>query len=327
MSELISIIVPVYNVEKYIVRCIDSIIGQTYKNLQIILVNDGSPDGSPAICDEYARRDSRIEVIHKQNGGLSDARNAGIECAKGEYIAFVDSDDYVHQLYIENMYNCIKHDNSDMCVCDFHFVNEGEEAFDLTLKKPERSAFHLEGLYPAETAMKNIFNSYLVVAWNKLYRRDIFDNIKFPVGRIHEDEFVLHRIFAACSSVSILPERLYYYLQRSESITNKPYSVRRLDALDAFDDRLHFYLENKRYSLLKLTCLHYIRWYIKMHNLLPRNIEENRVRWKECSAQFRAHCRTMFKYGGFIIGLRFLLAILTPGIYRAVSGKINSGEK
>jgi glycosyltransferase involved in cell wall biosynthesis len=291
--------------------------------LQIIIVNDGSPDSSPAICEEYARRDSRIAVINKKNGGLSDARNAGIEQANGEYIALIDSDDYINKRYIENMYNCIKRDNSDMCICDFIFVNEGEEDLNRITSEPvyTHTIEKLSGMsYSADILMGAVSNTPYVVAWNKLYHRKLFDNIKYPVGRLHEDEFVLHRLFTACKFVSLLPEQLYFYLQRAESIVGRPYSARRLDILDAYEDRINFYIENKNYDLLKCTFLGYIRRYVEADAKLPVNVEENKVRWKECAAKFRAHRENMFKYGGFGMGMRFRLACASPKLYRAMSG-------
>jgi glycosyltransferase involved in cell wall biosynthesis len=329
LNELISIIVPVYNVEKYLARCIDSILGQTYDNLQIILVNDGSPDNSPVICEEYAKRDSRIEVINKQNGGLSDARNTGIELAQGEYIAFIDSDDYVHQRYIENMYDCIKRDNSDMCVCRYNKVEEGNENLDIILNEPESSNTYLQGLHSAEAIMKTMDtkdSEFHVVAWNKLYCIELFNYIKYPVGCLHEDEFIIHRLFASCNSISIIPDVLYFYLQRFDSITGNMFSVRRLDALDAFNDRIHFYLENKFYHLLKNTYLRYIRRYVLAYEKLPMDIEENRRRWKECTAKFREHQKTVYRHCGFKMILRFLLACISPKLYHKISGFLNPNE-
>ena len=325
MSELVSVVVPIYNMARYLPRCVDSVLEQSYKNLQIILVNDGSTDESLVICEEYARRDSRVEIINKKNGGLSDARNAGILSAKGEYIAFVDSDDYVHHQYIENMYLCIKRDNSDICICDLHSVNEGEEDLADISRKPALSDYPAEGLYSAEAAMIAIYNTkyYHVIACNKLYRRKLFDDIKYPIGRLHEDEFVLHRLFSSCNLVSIHPERLYYYVRRLASTTGKPYSADRLDALDAFDDRMCFYLEKKTYSLLKGTCLGYIRRYVDLYRGLPMNVKENALRWNECTVKFRTHGKTMFVHGGFVIGLRFLLAASCPKAYNMFSDFLN----
>jgi len=319
MPELVSVIVPVYNVEKYLARCIDSILAQAYENLQVILVNDGSPDGSPAICEGYAKRDGRIEIINKENGGLSDARNAGILRAKGAYIAFVDSDDYIHRQYIGNMYERMKRDGSDICACDCHFVNEGEEDLSAAARGPELADPRLDGLYPAETAMKVIHKTHLLVAWNKLYRRGLFGDIMFPAGRLHEDEFVLHRLLFACESVSILSERLYFYLQRDSGIMGQSFSVRRLDALDAFADRAEFYLERGSYELLRLTCLHYIQWYMKSYSMLPMQKKENRARWKECRAKFRSHNKVMLKYGGLATYIKFCMAAAGPGLYRRLS--------
>lgn len=187
MSAKISVIVPVYKVEPYLSRCLDSIINQTYRNLEIILVDDGSPDHCGEICDEYARQDSRIRVIHKSNGGLSDARNHGIDVATGDYIAFVDSDDYVTTDMYEKMLARLEFDNSDMVVCNYYRFDEGsvppEYGYinlpDRVLSKDEAFDFYLQ-----------IGGDY-VSAWNKLYKRGIFADLRYPTGKIYEDTFVI----------------------------------------------------------------------------------------------------------------------------------------
>ena len=177
MAKKISVIVPVYKVEPYLSRCLDSIINQTYRNLEIILVDDGSPDRCGEICDEYARQDSRIRVIHKANGGLSDARNHGIDVAIGDYIAFVDSDDYIATDMYEKMLARLELDNSDMVVCNYYRFDEGSappkdgyiQLPDRVLTQDEAFDFYLQ-----------IGGDY-VSAWNKLYKRTIFDDLRYPV--------------------------------------------------------------------------------------------------------------------------------------------------
>jgi len=326
MSDLISIIIPVYNVEKYLVRCVDSVIAQTYENIEVILVNDGSTDESQAICEKYVVSDSRIKLINKENGGLSDARNAGITCAEGEYIAFIDSDDYVHQLFIENLYSRIKSDNSDICMCAFHFVNEGEEDYSAIKKMPDSYDYHAEGIaegvYSSDTAMKHISNTRLVVAWNKLYRRKLFNNIRFPVGRLHEDEFILHGLFAISDDVSIISDKLYFYLQRALSIIGQPYCVRRLDILDAYADRMDFYITNVNVELLKCTCLGYVRRYTEAYTQFQKS-NENISRLNECRNRFITYQKVMFRYGGMYIGIKFLLAAINPRLNRSLSGLLH----
>lgn len=178
-QELISVIIPIYNVEKYLKKCIDSIINQTYKNLEIILVDDGSPDNCGKICDEYAKKDQRIRVIHKKNGGLSDARNAGIDIAKGKYIAFVDSDDYVEKEYIEIMYKELKKNNVKIVQCGINKISDNEEIID-------NYGYLKDELINSQRIMEEKYTKYPisnVVAWNKLYDIDLFKNIRYPVRK------------------------------------------------------------------------------------------------------------------------------------------------
>ena len=319
MDDLVSIVVTIFNAYNYLPRCIDSILGQTYNNLQIILVNDGSTDNSLVICEDYARRDKRIEIVNKSNSGVADTRNVGVSKAKGLYLAFVDSDDYIHEKYIENMYNSLKRGGADICVCDSQIVNEGEEDLSVITQKPTLSTSHLDGTFPSETVVKALPSlPFLVVLWNKLYRRDLFDEIIFPKVHICEDEFVFHRLFAICDKVSMLPERLYFYIKRSESLTTRPFSAYRFDALIALDDRMNFYLEKKSYELLRMTCSAYIKCYIKLYiqyKMLPVYDKECALLWKDYTAKFRSHGLTMFKYGRLVIYLRFLLAGFISKVY------------
>ena len=215
MDSMISVIVPVYKVEKYLNKCVNSILGQTYQNLEIILIDDGSPDNCGAICDAYAKKDSRIEVIHKKNGGLSDARNSGLDIAKGDYIAFVDSDDYIHCEMIEKLLCSSKENDADISICSAQMVDEQNRALGVLPVTP--------GVYTGIQVIEeyDYFHGAYVVAWNKLYKRHIFDNLRYDVGKIHEDEFSFHRVFSKCKIVSCVDDALYYYLQRSGSIMSK----------------------------------------------------------------------------------------------------------
>lgn len=239
MNDLVSVIVPVYNVEKYLRKCIDSILGQTYENIEIILVDDGSLDNCPAICDEYAEKDKRITVIHKENGGLSSARNVGIDIANGKFISFVDSDDYVAKDMIETAYNAIIDQNADLCIFGIGWIYEDGNAYD----KVPSSPICNEVLTKEDVFKKLVLNNsfYYVPACNKLYKKTIFDSIKFPEGRIHEDEFTVHYIFDACQKVVSIEKELYFYVQRDNSIMHTPFSLKKLDCVEAFIDRAVFF--------------------------------------------------------------------------------------
>ena len=213
-KDLISIIIPVYKVEKYLEKCIESVLKQTYTNLQIILVDDGSTDNSGKICDEYAKKDSRIEVIHKANGGLSDARNVGISKAKGRYIGFVDSDDYIKEDMYEVLLNLIIEYNADISICNLYDVIDGKEY----IRNKENGIQEYSRLDILKEVLldKNI-QSY---AWNKLYKKELFDEIKYPIGKKYEDIGTTFYVFEKCDKIVVTSEPEYYYLKRSDSLVN-----------------------------------------------------------------------------------------------------------
>ena len=213
MSE-ISIIVLVYNVEQYLENCIESILNQTFKDFELILVDDGSTDNSGKICDIYEKKDTRIKVIHKNNGGLSSARNTGLDIACGKYIGFVDSDDSIHPKMYEVLYNLIKNHKSDISCCNY------KRTYDISCKEHEELNLNeviemsnieaIEKLYDKEIGVR------LVIACNKLYCKSLFDKIHYKVGRLHEDEFMAHRILYNSKKITYVDNELYYYLQEKE---------------------------------------------------------------------------------------------------------------
>ena len=203
-KKMISIIVPVYNVEKYLNRCVDSIINQTYKNLEIILVDDGSTDNSGKICDEYQKKDSRIKVIHKTNGGMSSARNAGLDIATGNYIAFVDSDDYIALNMMATMRGYVVDNNVDMAVCGFTRLTENKILSERG-KEVICGIYNPEKLFESETAhidgVKDRVSLYTESLCNKLYKRYIFDDLRLRIGKNHEDFYLMHYIINKCQKV------------------------------------------------------------------------------------------------------------------------------
>lgn len=234
--DLISVIVPVYRVEAYLDRCVRSILEQTYTNLEIILVDDGSPDRCPQMCDAWARQDQRIRVIHKANGGLSDARNAGMASATGKYIAFVDSDDWVSGQYLERLYQTIQETGERLSACDVRIVEEA----DAQSVEDSKAAGKME-IYSAENAFSQEgWKKIRAVAWNKLYHRDLLQGEAYPMGKHHEDEFFTYRIVDKAERVAYVNEKLYFYMQRQGSIMHD-FSIKRLDALDAYFERLELY--------------------------------------------------------------------------------------
>lgn len=217
MKDLISIIVPVYNVEQYVGKCLDSLINQIYKNIEVIVIDDGSTDKSGEICDQYALKDSRIKIIHKQNGGLSSARNVGIINSKGEYLSFVDSDDYVDVDFISNLYNSCLDNDCQLSICRYHIVNS-TSSNRCILPEENRK-------YSKKEAMQLLLDGKIEsFAWNKLYKSEIFDNIIFPQGKSFEDIYIMHCIFEKCDNIYISSNTAYYYIWRNDSIMHK-YSI------------------------------------------------------------------------------------------------------
>lgn len=247
---MISIIVPVYNVEKYIESCIETLLYQTYKDLEIILVDDGSTDESGKICDRYAKQDDRILVIHKKNGGLSDARNRGLDIAKGEFIGFVDGDDQVHpQMFEILLYNSLNYD-ADISACVMKKVSGifGKKVgIDINISEQKIR------LLKREDALKNI-DIISVCAFNKLYKREIFNKIRYPIGKFHEDEFVIHELCYHSKKIVLTDQILYYYIQRNDSIMAVYNRDKLYDAMEAYRKRIEFSKEKWPEVLPEVLC-------------------------------------------------------------------------
>lgn len=234
---LISIIIPVYNVEHYLERCVYSVIGQTYKNLEIFLVDDGSTDGCPQLCDELAKKDSRIKVIHKENGGLSDARNVAIDVCRGEYVFCLDSDDFIADDTIEFLYDSLVRSDADIATCGYvnHYV-----------EKPEVGTVHSKELvFDAESALENMLyqKDATTSAWGKLYKRELFDGIRYPKGKICEDLDTTYKLFSRSRKIVLNTAIKLFYQQRTDSIINSQFSAKRMDALE-FAKGIVRYVEN-----------------------------------------------------------------------------------
>ncbi len=251
-GELISVIIPVYNVEPYLEKCVESVLAQTYEDLEVILVDDGSPDGCPALCDAFARRDSRVRVIHKENGGQGSARNRGLDIARGAYIGFVDSDDYIAPDMYEKLYTALTDTGADISICDLVFVDaDGNRTFDLP---PMRAGtLTREQMYERlETVEKGRY----VVVCTRLCRRELFEGLRFEEGKGFEDEFLVLPLYRRCSRVALIADVLYYYLQRQGSTMNRPVTIRHLEAVQAIMGRWDYYHAHG-HSVAAKRALHY----------------------------------------------------------------------
>ena len=224
MSERISVIVPVYKVEPYLRKCVDSILAQTYTNLEVILVDDGSPDSCGAICDEYAAKDNRVRVIHKHNGGLSDARNAGLNIATGDWLSFIDSDDWIEASMYETLLHNATKNNAEISIGGV--VDEVLTDNGIVITKTTQGGSVVTEVREKQSAIRHFLcNSWS--AWDKIYRRMVFDGVRYPVGEINEDEAIALQLLEKCERVVYTNEVFYHYIKRPESITTSSFSPKK----------------------------------------------------------------------------------------------------
>lgn len=254
----ISVIVPVYKVEKYLNQCVESITNQTYKNLEIILVDDGSPDNCPKICDEWAKKDNRIKVIHKKNGGVSSARNVAIKQATGDYICFVDSDDTIHPNYCEILLNSIINNKADISVCSWKKVYDINNPKNQDYKSTNLNCKCFEG----DEVFDLLYNKkipLIMALWIKMYKKDIFKNITFPENKIiAEDDSVIPNVLLNCNKLVYVDCKLYNNTQRNDSLTAVSFSKKKLHSLEVFKDRIDF-IKNHKPNYENQAIHHYIR--------------------------------------------------------------------
>lgn len=311
---LISIITPVYNVEKYLEQCIISIQAQTYKNIEIILIDDGSTDNSSVMCDEYAEQDTRIRVCHKVNGGLSSARNKGIEIAVGEYLLFVDSDDYIHPNIIEKMLSVMQQEDVDIVGCQFLEVEEGcNKIIEVETSKAEI----LSKKQVIEKFCKES-DVTIIVSWCKLYKKELFDTLRFQEGKLHEDEFIIHHIIDKIAYMAYLDDKMYYYRQRNTSIMGEQYSLKRLDGLEALEERILFYKEKKDMNYIYVVE-RYLRLSISHYNQMKQSYPKHKKR-KKLHKKF---CHTFWKYRKELtiskkMKLYYMFYCIHPSIYACI---------
>lgn len=286
MSDLISVIIPIYKVEAYLHACIASVVNQTYTNIEIILVDDGSPDECPQMCDNWAKRDSRIKVIHKHNGGLSDARNAGIGVAGGEYIAFVDSDDYIKPDMIEKLHAALCRENADIAACGI-LSCEGE-------KESAWGCHSLVGDSEQILAMLYDDAAYPVSAWNKLYSRSCWKKLRFPIGKTCEDAFTTYQLVHDAKRIVMIPEALYCYRIRPGSIMTSSFSLKKMDEEEAW--RCNYQFIEKNYPGLKKVAFDF--YLLKVNVLIHTMTQEDRNNYAE---QFQSLRDILKRNWGYVV--------------------------
>lgn len=265
-NDLVSIVVPIYNVELYIDDCINTLINQTYKKIEIILVDDGSTDNSQKICEEYAKQDSRIKVLHKENGGLSDARNKGLDVAQGKYIIFVDSDDFVNIYFVEKLYKSCVQNESDISVCKYQEIKSKKEAaWKKQINSNNRTMTGREyiiDMYNGESEKLGF------VAWNKIYKKDLFinNNIRYPKGKYYEDTFTTFRLLYTTKKITVINDTLYYYRIREGSIMTSSIDLKKVyDGIEADIYNAKFYDKENDDVLLALSLNYFYRETIELY--------------------------------------------------------------
>ncbi|MCQ2558613.1 MAG: glycosyltransferase [Oscillospiraceae bacterium] len=321
----ISIILPIYNVQPYLARCVESLLCQTYSDLEILLVDDGSTDGGSQLCDALAQTDARIVVIHKPNSGVADARNAGLEAATGEFISFVDPDDYITPHMMEKLLSALRENDADLSVCNFLCVGDMSEGF---RRFNESLPFKDEVLIGREQIRQAVFESqewHWVVLWNKLYRRQLFDAARFQTGKICEDEFILHEIILPCNRIVCLSEPLYFYERRDGSITHSTFKVQRLDGAEALLRRAGDLMQNGcSHSSVYMAAISGINHLKRIFDAGMQNDPACRARYAQLLAQFRrlGLFRLLKHADGLGHKAVVLLAYISPKLMWALRGSM-----
>lgn len=312
--EKISIIVPVYNVEKYIEKCIDSIINQTFQNLEIILVDDGSKDSSPTICDNYEKKDSRIRVIHKENGGLSSARNAGIDLATGEYIGFIDPDDYIEHDMFEVLYDLIKKYDADLSVCGLI------DCYGENVKRKITKDMATDKCVNKSEAIKIVMEAKesCVSAVNKLYKKEIFnDGLRYEEGKTFEDALIIIDVLMKCNKVAFTNVEGYYYIHRKNSITTKKFDeIHGYDVIYAYEKNYKL-IENNFPELIDVAKMRMCWAYFVV---LDSMIKSNHVIDKKVVKYLRKNIMVILKNDCFTKGRKFsaIALFINKNLYKVV---------
>ena len=313
----ISVIIPVYNVENYLDECLTSVVNQTYKNLEVILVDDGSPDNCPQKCDEWARKDERIIVIHKENGGLSSARNAALDVMTGDYFVFIDSDDYVDLDYVQVLHNGILQTGADVSICSH-----------IRFKEPITNQKRI-GDYEKMTGYEAFHNLVwwhkdYAVAWGKLYKTSIFGKFRFLVGKNNEDEFYINDIYHNAKIVVHNDSELYFYRITPNSIITKPFTISKMTEIECLEYRDRFFVEHGYIKFLKQTRLGILRKTAGMYKLAKDAGYKKEAKYlrKKFKIWFKIDKKELSRVDKLVLGL----FRLNPNLYFLIY-KINRSIK
>lgn len=314
----ISVIVPIYNVELYLSECIDSIIKQTFFDIEIILINDGSTDNCKDICEYYKNIDNRVIVINKDNGGLSSARNAGIDIAKGEYIIFIDSDDIINHNMLKILYDACERYSCFISQCSykkFYRKNQIEDE----INNEFNNELNFKIINNIE-ALDNLYNEEYInttVAWNKLYKTSLWENIRYPEGKLHEDEYTTYKLIYSSNKIAITNKTLYYYRSNYNSIVNSKYRLERLDSIEAFEKRYIFFINQGMNNLAKKTIKKYIFNILSIYYRVYYEIDNNELILKELRGKLKKYFNKLFFNKEITLKNKLLISIflINPYLY------------
>ncbi len=288
----ITVIVPVYKVEKYLARCLDSIVAQTYRNFDVILVDDGSPDSCPIICDSYVEQDNRFHVIHQVNAGIAVVRNVGVKWAltnsDSKWITFIDSDDWVHPQYLEVLLSAKNNAQTDVSIVGFERTTGPSPVVDALKAKAECVS-------PQDFFCEDY--TFFTVVWGKLFPKAAFKKLSFPIGKIHEDEYVTWKILFAYDKLAIVKQPLYAYFKNDSGIMNSPWSLKHLDMLDALEERLIFFKKHGYAKAFEIEKEHYL-WHV-MDSI--KRVENSDLKERSVKRKLLLRLRRILKIGNYSI--------------------------
>lgn len=325
-DSLVSIIIPVYNVEKYLRRCVDSVLNQTYTNLEIILVDDGSPDSCPQICDEYLKSDCRIKVIHQNNQGLSAARNAGTAISKGLYLMYVDSDDFIDKRTVEILLTELCNNQAELSMCEPLIYNNEEDLkhFDFNMKSDRPIDMNVMNQQNAIDYL--LTYPYARSAWGKLYKRTLIELLNYPAGKFAEDMFVIHKIFDKANPIVLVKLPLYFYNQEGVSLTRSQFDLKKLDVIEAMQLWCDFI--KKRYPELYSKVMElYLSNLINLCTYLAVDkgewvLEVYKTYRKTIKTHFYLFLKANQKYNRDKVKALMILLGIYPGYVRVIRNKL-----
>lgn len=314
MTDKITVIVPVYNVEKYLEKCVKSILNQTYTDLEIILVNDGSTDKSGMICEDLSKIDNRIKVFHKENGGLSDARNYGVSKATSEYVGFIDSDDYIDEDMYEVLYRNLIENDADLSMCALYDVFPAKKV--AQVEKPEKYIMN------SEEAINMVMQAKIlsVTAVNKLYKKSLFENLKFEVGKIAEDAFLMVKLIDKCDKIVATNLKKYYYIHRENSITTQKFSEKFLNVIEAYEQ--NYSIISEKYPNIIDVAEMRLCWayfYVLDKLLIAENYEDDILEYKLIN-YLKKNKKTILFSKWFSKGrkIAFIMLCVNKNLYRRI---------